>query len=269
MADRLAILSGGGALPVALATAHPDALRVVFAGVAHDLPAPVSEHQFEKMGTLFQTLRDEGVNRVVLAGGMSRPPLDPARFDDTMTRIAPRLVAALQEGDDALLRLVIALFEEQGFAVVGAHELIDGLTADEGLLAGSEPDERAQKDAQRATDILLALSPLDVGQAVVVENGLCLGIETLQGTDALLNFVAQTPEKLRRGDGGVLLKAPKRGQDLRVDMPAIGPDTVRNAARAGLRGIVVAAGKVVVLDRPALIEALEETGLFLMARRVL
>lgn len=266
MGGRLAILSGGGALPVALATAYSDAMRVVFQGVSHELPKPVSQHRFEKMGALFEALKAEGVSRVVLAGGMSRPPLDPAEFDTTMTRIAPRLVAALQGGDDALLRLVINLFEEQGFDVIGAHELLDSLTAEEGVLAGPDPDDHAMKDAGRAADILLALSPLDVGQAVVVEGGLCLGIETLQGTDALLNFVAATPDLLRLGDGGVMLKAPKRGQDLRVDMPAIGPDTVRNAARAGLRGIVVAAGKVVVLDRPAVLAALDETGLFLLSR---
>lgn len=266
MTGRLAILSGGGALPVALAAAHRDALRIVFHGVDHAMPNPVSEHRFEQMGALFDTLRAEGVQRVVLAGSMSRPPLDPTKFDPTMTSIAPRLVAALQGGDDALLRLVIALFEEQGFVVLGAHELLDGLTAETGLISGPEPDAQALQDSARATDILLALSPLDVGQAVVVENGLCLGIETLQGTDALLGFVADTPPALRRGAGGVLLKAPKRGQDLRVDMPAIGPLTVRNAAAAGLRGIVVSAGQVVVLDRPALIEALEETGLFLLAR---
>ena len=115
-------------------------------------------------------------------------------------------------------------------------------------------------------DILLALSPLDVGQGAVVAGGLCLGIETLQGTDALLRFVAETPEHLQRGAGGVLVKAPKRGQDLRVDMPAVGPDTVRNAARAGLDGIVVSAGKVVLIDRDATRAALEETGLFLFAR---
>ncbi len=262
----LAILSGAGALPVMLAQAHPDAVRVVFQGVAHAMKAPIAEHRFEKLGVLFEDLKARGVTRVVLAGAMSRPALDPSQLDPFMMQLAPRLMAAMQGGDDAILRLIIAVFEEQGFAVIGAHDVLPEITAEEGVIAGAKPTDAQLADASRATDILLALSPLDVGQGAVVAAGLCLGIETLQGTDALLKFVADTPDTLRRAKGGVLVKAPKRGQDLRVDMPAIGPDTVHNAAAAGLDGIVVSAGKVLLLDRALTLEALKETGLFLIGR---
>ncbi len=264
--QTLAILSGSGALPFQLSKAYPEAMRVVFHGVEHRLLAPVSEHRFDQLGALFDDMRAHGVTDVVFAGGMARPPLDPTQFDATMMTLAPRLMAAFQSGDDAVLRLVIAIFEEQGFNVVGAHELMPEITAQEGLIAGEEPSASHLSDAARATDILLALSPLDVGQGAVVAHGLCLGIETLQGTDALLGFVADTPERLRRQKGGVLVKIPKRGQDLRVDMPAIGPETIHNAAKAGLDGIVVSAGKVVILDREATLAALDQTGLFLLAR---
>ncbi|MEQ9693434.1 UDP-2,3-diacylglucosamine diphosphatase LpxI [Shimia sp. SDUM112013] len=262
----LAILSGAGALPVMLAEAEPQAVRVVFNGVDHAMSAPLTEHRFEKLGSLFEDLKARGVTRVVLAGAMARPALDPAQLDPFMMQLAPRLMAAMQGGDDAILRLIIAVFEEQGFTVIGAHEVLPQITAEEGVIAGPPPSDAQLADASRATDILLALSPLDVGQGAVVAGGLCLGIETLQGTDALLRFVGETPAHLRRGKGGVLVKAPKRGQDLRVDMPAIGPNTVQNAAAAGLEGIVVSAGKVLVLNRAATLAALEETGLFLMAR---
>ncbi len=261
----LAILSGNGALPVTLAARFPDAHRVVFDGVDHIMQPPLRTHRFEKMGALFDDLRAVGVTRVVMAGGLGRPALNPADFDAGMMAIAPRLLPALSSGDDAILSLIISVFEEQGFDVVGAHELLPELTVPEGFLSQVSASEGALKDASRAADILLALSPLDVGQGAVVAAGLCLGIETLQGTDALLGFVAQTPEHLRRGKG-VFVKAPKRGQDLRVDMPAIGPDTVRNAAKAGLEGIVVSAGKVVLVERDATLKALDETGLFLMGR---
>ena len=263
--SRLGIICGAGALPVALAAAHPEAFCLSIAGASHDVPRAVAEFSLNKFGGLFEALHAEGVTEVVMAGGLGRPQLNPAEFDAGMMAIAPRLVPAFQAGDDGLLRLVITLFEEQGFAVVGAHELLDGLTASEGLIAGPEPSEQALEDASRAADILLALSPLDVGQGAVVAAGLCLGIETLQGTDALLRFVAETPAHLRRGKG-VFLKAPKRGQDLRVDMPAVGPETVRAAAAAGVEGIVVSANRVVILDRPATLAALEETGLFLLGR---
>ncbi|PSL17395.1 LpxI family protein [Shimia abyssi] len=262
---RLGILSGSGALPVAVSAVHPDALRIVFDDVAHEMPAPVEQHSLNKMGGIYDALHAGGVSDIVLAGAMGRPALNPAEFDAGMMALAPRLLPALQGGDDAILRLMIASFEEQGFVVRGAHELLPELTVPEGLFAGPEPSDAALSDAKRAMDILLALSPLDVGQGAVVAAGLCLGVETLQGTDAMLGFVAQTPERLRRGKG-VMVKAPKRGQDLRVDMPAVGPQTVHNAATAGLEGIVVSAGEVLLLEADATRTALDETGLFLLGQ---
>lgn len=261
---RLAILAGRGAMPRALAEACPEALCVTFEGVETPVPRVDAHHRFEAFGALLEDLKARGVTRLVLAGGVGRPPLDRAGFDPFMQALAPRLLAALQGGDDALVRLVISVFEEAGFAVVGAHELLPELTAAPGLLAGAEPDEVARADIARARDILNALSPLDVGQAAVVDTGIALGIETQQGTDAMLRFVAEASGTLR-GQGGVLVKRPKLGQDLRVDMPAIGPDTMRGAAAAGLQGIVIAAHEVVLIERETLIAEAEAAGLFLLA----
>lgn len=257
---RLAIISAKGLLPVELARAVPDALIVTLKGVDHDQSGPVHEHQFEKLGALFVDLKSEGVSEVVFAGAMSRPKLDPSEFDDFMQATAPRLMAAFGGGDDALLRLVISLFEENGLAVRGAHEILE-ITAKTGLIAGPAPDEVSLKDAERGAEILSVMSKLDVGQSAVVAGGLCLGIETLQGTDAMLEFVAQTKPELRRAKG-VFIKAPKGGQDLRVDMPAIGPDTIRNVAQAGLAGVALAAGRVLVLDREVTLKLAEDLGVF-------
>lgn len=263
---RTGIIVGGGGLPVALAQALPDAHCIAFAGAEVAVAeGRLDRHRIEHLGSVFQALRGAGVTQVVMAGAMSRPALDPTALDPVMMALAPRIMMAMQGGDDAILRLVISVFEDEGFTVIGAHDILPDLTAEAGLLAGRTPSDRDTADIARCRDILTALGPMDVGQGCVVAGGLCLGIETLQGTDAMLRFVAETPEHLRRGKG-VFLKAPKRGQDLRVDMPAIGPDTVRAAAKAGVEGIVVSAGRVVVLDRPMTLDALEETGLFLLSR---
>ncbi|WP_319823734.1 LpxI family protein [Thalassovita sp.] len=266
MSGRLAILAGNGALPVLLSKAAPDALRFSFVGIPHQLRDVTNEHCFEKLGYLFADLKAHGVGEVVFGGSMSRPPLDPAQFDEVMRKLAPRLLAAMQGGDDGLLRLVIQIFEEQGFIVRGAHEIAPQLTVSEGVFCGPPPSVAALTDADRAADILNALSPVDVGQGCVVAGGLCLGIETIQGTDALLRFVNETPKYLRRNAKGVFVKAPKRGQDLRVDMPAIGPETVRNATAAGVEGIVLEAGGVLVLEREKVIQEAEKAGLFIMGR---
>ena len=266
MAGKLAILACSGALPVRIAAAQADAIKIGFHGIPNDLDGEVDVHRFEKMGTLFDKLKDQGVDRVVFAGSLARPPLDPSAFDATMLSLAPRLMVAMQGGDDALLSQVIEIFEEKGFAVMGAHELVPGLTAEDGLLIGTAPSDADLNDVSRAWDILMALSPLDVGQGCVVAGGQCLGIETVQGTDALLRFVAETPKNLRRDFKGVYVKAAKRGQDLRIDMPVIGPATIAAVADAGLAGLMIEAGRVMIIDRDNTLDAIEKAGLFLTAR---
>jgi DUF1009 family protein len=255
---RRAIIAGTGVLPRLLLEAAP-AHIVTFPG----LPFPEKgagriEARFERLGQLFDDLRKAEVEEVCFAGAMTRPQLDPDALDDTTRALMPRLMAAMAQGDDALLRDVAALFEEQGFAVLGACEVRPDLVAAAGCLCG---DALPERDVARARAVLEALGPLDVGQGAVAGRGQVLGIETLQGTDAMLRFVAETAP----GSGGVLVKRPKAGQDLRLDMPAIGPDTVRGAATAGLSGIEIAAGSVLLLDPDAVLAACEETGLSLWA----
>lgn len=259
---ELAIIAGAGALPVELSEARPDAVIVTLRGMSHEITTNVRERQFEKLGALFDDLRSLGVKDVVFAGGMSRPNLDPTNFDPFMVENAPRLLEAFQKGDDALLRLIVAMFQDQGLRVCGAHEVVPEAKAGSGLLTGPVPSEQNLADAMRGGEILSSLAPLDLGQGVVVASGLCLGIETLQGTDALLDFVARTPAHLHR-EAGVFVKAPKAEQDLRVDMPAIGPDTVRNVAEAGLAGIALAAGRVLILDRVRTLGLAASLGVFI------
>ena len=266
MAGKLAILACDGALPVQLAAAYPEALKITLAGIPHQLGADTTEYPIEKLGSVFAALREAKIDRLVFAGSLARPAMDPAAFDAVMIAVAPRLLAAMQRGDDALLRQVIEIFEEQGVTVVGAHDLLPKLTAFDGLQVGPAPNAAELDDMARACEILGALSPLDVGQGCAVAGGQCLGIETVQGTDALLRYVAGTPETLRRGHKGVYVKAAKAGQDLRIDMPAIGPGTVRAVAEAGLAGLMIEAGRVMILDRNKTLQAAEDAGIFLISR---
>ena len=251
MTDRLAIIAGTGDLPHQIAAANPDALFVTIKGVEVAAPDAVelAEASYEKLGALFKTMRAGGVTRVVFAGKVDRPKLNPLRMDRVTLGLFPRVKAVLGKGDDALLRLVAEVFEEQGFEVVSATDVTDGLTI-EATTIGRQPDAQDCADRDRAWSILDALAGEDVAQGVVVAGGQCLGIETIQGTDALLRFVAATPAHLKQGARGVFVKRPKPGQDARMDIPTIGPDTVRAVAEAGLGGIAVPATGIIVLDRP-------------------
>ncbi|OWU83581.1 hypothetical protein ATO6_17065 [Oceanicola sp. 22II-s10i] len=263
---RIGLIAFGGRLPVEVA-ASAEVHVVTFAGVETLLtPTSGTAHRFETLGRVVSELRSVGTERIVLAGSLKRPALDQTAFDSETRALATALSVAVKRGDDAVMRLVIGFFEGQGLEVLGAHEVAPHLVAEPGLVAGPAPADGHRADADRAEAILGALGPLDVGQAAVVAGGRCLGIETVQGTDAMLRQVAETPAHHRPDAAGVLVKWAKDGQDLRADMPAIGPVTVDLAARAGLAGIVVEAGRVLILDRAAVVAAAEDAGLFVLAR---
>jgi DUF1009 family protein len=261
----LAIIAGRGGLPAALVSALPQPPLVcaldgfVPDGVAVDLVFRV-----ERLALFLRHLEDQGVTAVAFAGAVQRPRLDPSLFDPQTAQMVPRLLAAMQAGDDATLRAVIGIFEEAGFAVLGVEDIAPALVPGPGLLAGTLTP-RDEADAARAADIVTALGVVDVGQGCVVAQGLCLAVEALPGTDAMLASIAQMPANLRP-QGGLFYKAPKPGQDRRIDLPAIGVETVERAADAGLAGICWQAGGVICLDLPAMQARALARGLFLWAR---
>ncbi len=272
----LAIIAGRGALPRMIAehcqaTARPY-LVVTFPATQPDWVAghPHETHRFEKVGRLFRALSRAGCREVVFAGAMDRPRLRPWLADGKALAVALRVVRLLRRGDDAMLRGLAEIFETEGMRLVSAADCLPGgaLTVAAGVLGRTRPDARTEADAARAREILAALGPVDVGQAVVVAGGVCLGVEAIEGTDALLARVAALPKAKRAHappPAGVLVKLPKPGQDRRLDMPTIGPRTVEGAARAGLAGVCIGADGVQVLERDACIAAADRAGLALWA----
>ncbi|MEM6634965.1 MAG: UDP-2,3-diacylglucosamine diphosphatase LpxI [Pseudomonadota bacterium] len=264
---RLAIMAGHGDLPGEILAANPDALVVTIDGTGVVAPQG-ADHlaaSFEKLGALFRGLKVAHVSRVVLAGGIRRPNLNPARFDAKMLSVVPRVLPALGKGDDALLSLVIDIFEREGFALVAVEEAAPNLLAAEGVIAGKPPDRAMREDAERGREILSALSAVDVGQGVVVAGGQCVGLETAQGTDAMIRFVGASDPSLFRGQRPVLVKRPKLGQDRRADLPTIGPNTIKAAAAAGIGGIEIAAGGCLILHRERVKAAAEAASISLWA----
>jgi len=266
---NLAIIAGSGGLPASLIAALPE--RPFVAALEGYCPkgvAPDIQFRVERLVPFLNHLLDIGITRVCFAGAVQRPRLDPSLFDAQTAQMVPRLLAAMRAGDDATLREVLAILEEFGLEIVGVPSVAAGLVHRAGVLCGTvTPADEA--DASRARTIVSALGAVDVGQGAVVQQGLCLAVEALPGTDAMLRAVAQIAVTLRpdpaRGRG-VFFKAPKPGQDLRIDLPTIGPDTVALAGAAGLAGIVWQAGGVIVLELDATIAAAEAQGIFLWAR---
>ncbi len=266
---RLALIAGAGALPAALIAALPDPpLVCALDGYAPAGVQPDLTFRLERLMPTLRTLADQGVTEVAFAGAVRRPRLDPSLFDAATARMVPRLLAAMQSGDDATLREVIAVFEDEGFAVRSAADLAPALLPGPGLLAGTL-SARDEADAARAAAIVAALGGVDVGQGACVAQGLCLAVEALPGTDAMLAGVAAIPPDLRPNPAqgrGLLYKAPKPGQDTRIDQPAIGPHTLALVAAAGLGGVAFQAHAVICLDLPLMQTEAARLGLFLWAR---
>ena len=273
MTDKLAIIAGMGALPRHLAdNLHGTGATPLLCGIegftAEGLELDMT-FRVERLALFLRALAEADVTRVIFVGVIQRPRLDPAHFDPETAALVPKLLPSLQGGDDALLRGVVGLFEDAGFAVVGVSDVAPELVPGAGVLTSHVPSKADEGDTARAAQIVASLGALDVGQGAVVAQGQCLATEALPGTDAMLGFVAQYAARLRpnpQGTKGVLYKAPKPGQECRIDLPALGPATVRAAAEAGLGGIVWEAGGALLLDRAEMIARAEELGLFLWAR---
>jgi UDP-2,3-diacylglucosamine hydrolase len=269
-APRLGIIAGGGGLPRRLVDACQATGREVFVlaleGAADLAAVEGVAHAWCRLGAAARglaLLRENNVTELVLAGGVRRPSLSMLRPDWRAAKLYARIgYKAL--GDDGLLSAIVAEFEREGFRVIGADELLAAGLAPEGALGGRRPDAQALADIEHGHRIARALGGLDIGQAVVVQQGLVLGVEAIEGTDALLRRCA---ELRREGPGGVLVKIEKPGQEQRADRPTIGPRTVALASEAGLRGIAVEAGATIVLDRDQVVDAADRAGLFVVGIR--
>jgi hypothetical protein len=294
----LALITGQGALPAAVAAACAE--RPVICALEGHAPEGLQTDltfRIEHLGTLLSTLKHKGVTEVCFCGAIARPQIDPTQIDTATMPLVPVIAAAVAGGEDSALRAVIGVFEQAGFLVRATHDLAPDLIPPTGILTRTMVHEDAQADVAVALRVSAAQGAEDLGQACVIRGGAVLAREDARGTDAMLEALVGGASPLTgdgepvadmmdmagdllgsaadwlSGDtlpavarGGLLFKAPKPGQDTRIDLPTIGPRTVDLSVAAGLRGIVIAAGGVMVLDRPRVVETLNAAGLFLWVR---
>ena len=267
MARKLGIIAGSGALPGKLVEkcreTGRDCFVLAFDGETDPACVEGVEHAWSRIGAAarnFATMRQAGVEEVVMAGGIRRPSFSAMRPDWRAARFFAA-VGMRALGDDGLLRAVTREMEKEGFTVVGIDSVLDDALAPEGPFGRHRPDAQALADIKHGFHVAANLGSLDIGQAVIVQQGMVLGVEAIEGTDQLI----QRCGALRReGPGGVLVKAKKPDQERRADLPTIGPHTVEAAQEAGLRGIAVEAWSTLVIDRAAVTELADRLGLFVI-----
>ena len=287
----LALIAGTGDLPRALLAALPE--RPLICALDGFAPAvkPDVTFRLERLGGLLRDLKARGVTRICMAGGVRRPALALRHFDLATLRLVPTILRGIRHGDDGALRTFIAVLEGHGFAVVGAHEVAPDLLPPAGVPTRATPAADHRLDAMMGEGQVAVMGAADLGQACVVRHGKIVATEDDRGTDAMLidlqplmthTEMAGSPtewivdwivDSLRQApppdpdmEGAILFKAPKPGQDRRADLPVIGLRTAMNAAAAGLAGIVIEEGGVMVLDRAGVIDVLDAQGMFLWVR---
>jgi hypothetical protein len=270
----LGLIAGGGELPRAVAMAARAAGRDVF---VVPLVGSVTEdwindfpHEWltpGEPGRIIKALKSAGVGEVLLAGKVDRPKFSELKLDAKGMLLLPKAVAAAKKGDDALLRFIVGICEDEGLAAISVAQAAPALVSGEGVLGRIAPEAEQCADIIQAFKIVHALGALDVGQAAVVCEGLALSVEAAEGTDAMLSRIVALRESLRGTSAkkrGVLVKALKPLQDAKTDMPVVGVQTVRNAAAVFLAGIAVEEGAALILDKAAVAAEADRLGLFVV-----
>jgi DUF1009 family protein len=273
-AGPLAVVCGGGSLPVEVARAAQRQGRlVVLLGLRGSAdPEALSEFHHHwvgigQFGRICRYARAEGCRDVVMIGSLVRPSLRQVRVDFLTLLLLPQIVRAYQSGDNHLLSNIARLFEEQGFRVLGAHEVAPEILMPLGAMGRRQPAQNDWSDIRRGLALLRATGPFDIGQAAVVSDNRVLAVEAAEGTDQMLERLAELRRsgRIQARDGiGVLVKAPKPDQDRRIDLPSIGPRTVEGVKRAGLAGIAVAADSTIVAEPGRIVAAADNADVFVV-----
>jgi DUF1009 family protein len=273
----VAVVCGGGSFPGAVADSLVRQGRrpVMFAVRGWAEPKEIERYAHHwiaigQLGRFLRLARAEHCEEAVLIGTMLRPPLSQLRLDWETLRLMPRIARTFRGGDDWLLSGVARYMEDNGLRVIGVRDAAPEIVVPEGVLGRSQPSQPDWEDIARAIAMIAALGPFDVGQAVIVAANNVLAVEAAEGTDDMLARVADLRRQGRvttPAGVGVLVKAPKPGQDRRLDLPAIGPRTIENLTRAGLAGIAVTAGSTIIAEAEQVIAAADREKVFVVGVR--
>jgi DUF1009 family protein len=275
VSGALGVIAGGGDLPQRVATAaRRSGTPVVIAaleGFAEDWTSDFDHVRagLGELGKMIDYFKAQGVSDVTFCGVVKRPDFSALKVDWRGARALPQAIAAAAKGDDALLRVVVGVFESEGFAIAAPETFDDRLVAKEGRLGAVEPRAEHAQDIEKALDVAREIGRLDIGQGAVVCDGVVLAVEAQEGTDLMLARVAELPQAVRGAPTarrGVLAKLPKPIQERRIDLPTVGVATIAGVDKAGLAGVVVEAGGALIVDVDAVARAAEAAGVFVLVR---
>ncbi len=264
---KLGIIAGGGELPYRLVNACRENGQpyfiVAFEGQTDPTILPGSDYMITRLGAagrILNTLKAHGIEDLVIIGSIRRPSLPELRPDMRTFRFFTKLGLRAM-GDDSLLSALRRELEDEGFVIRGIQDYVPDLLAMEGDYSRVRPKKGDWQDIDRGIEVSQALGGLDVGQSVIVQEGLVLGVEAAEGTDAL---ISRCGGYKRKGRGGVLVKTCKPQQDQDLDLPTVGIRTLRMCQKAGLNGLVIHAYRSILINPQEVAEYANRNKMFVV-----
>jgi len=267
----LGMIAGGGMMPVEIIKYCNAIGRKIFViGIepfAKEEELKDAPHIFTKIaeaGKMIKAFKNNNVYEIVLAGGIKRPSFKEMIPDWEGVKIITKL-AVKKMSDDKLFRAVMNEIETRGFKVVGIEDVVPQMMFSEGIYGNVKPSSEDMDDIKRGITVAKALGAVDVGQAVVVQEGMVLAVEAIEGTDMMLSRASILRKE---GKAPIMVKVLKPGQDLRVDLPAIGLQTVEQLKKYGIKGIAVEAGGILLIERDSVIQMANKEGIFIIGVKI-
>lgn len=267
--ERIGIIAGNGNLPKILVETCLKQNREIFVVYIGGDKTPEYlkevEHKnlsISAVGKALKLFKKNSIKKLVLAGAIKRPPFRKIWPDSAGLKLLAQISTNKTKGDNSVLSTVISFLEDSGFEVVGADEISANIIASAGIMGNINPSTKDNVDIELGQKVARAIGSFDIGQSVVVKDGVIIGVEAIEGTDGLLERCANHSENDELG--GVLVKTKKPNQDTRVDLPTIGVDTVVNAHKAELSGIAIESGAALIVDKEEMIKKADTLGLFVI-----
>ena len=265
--SKLGIIAAKGNLSKALIEqVHQPFFVVAIEGEADPKLVAKTEHIWIKLGEVgkaVEAMKAANVKKIVFVGSLKKPDILSLKVDWLGTKLVAKIIKNKFFGDNNLLVMLVEFLENQGFKVVGAHEILKNLTVDVGIFTKLKPSSQDEIDIELAKSVALELGRLDIGQGAIAENGIILGVEAIEGTDALIKRCGEL--KRDKALGGTLLKMSKPNQELRMDLPTIGIQTIENLYKAGFKGLIIEAHKSIFLDQQMVIDYANKHKMFVGA----
>jgi DUF1009 family protein len=225
---------------------------------------PHSLAKIGEIGKIFKAMKENKVEEIVFAGGLRRPSFSEISPDFEGAKLLAKL-AFTKVSDDTIFRAIIDEIEKRGYRVISVQEAVPEILFQEGVYGKVSPSEQDMSDIQRGVEVAKALGAVDVGQSVVVQEGMVLAVEAIEGTDMLLSRAATVK---RKGKDPVMVKIIKPGQETRIDFPVIGPATIEELIKYKIRGLAVEAGGILIIDQKKVIEMANKAGIFIIGLNV-